>query len=52
MRDPKLEAEIQKEVDAVLEREREARDAKENAERAGCPECLEIHDHADNENPL
>lgn len=52
MTDPKLEAGIQREVDAVIEREREARDAKENKERQDCVECMEVHDHTDAANPL
>jgi hypothetical protein len=37
--DPKLEAGIQKEVDAALERVREDRDRREREEIESCDEC-------------
>lgn len=49
---PQDEYALQREVDAALEASRTARDKREEAERAGCPECLEMHDHTDTENPL
>lgn len=50
--DPKLEMDLQREVDAALEASREARDARERKEINDCVECLDVHDHTDTGNPL
>lgn len=52
MQDPKLEAGIEAEVSAALERVREDRDRREMDKGIEAMAIYYGHDHTDNENPL